>query len=422
MMFRPGRIIMLNDFCRARGGATSIALLATRLLRQRGHEVVFVTGDDGKNPMLEEIGVRTVALDSKPLLQASKYEVLRRGWWNEEGAVFLAAWIAAEGRPDDVWHLHNWSQIWSPSIFRGLKAVGDRLVVHAHDYFNACPNGAFWNYPKGERCELKPLSAACLTSGCDRRNRVQKLWRVVRHAMLGDVFQRKDAPRLLLIHPGMEPSLLRAGFHGERMETLRNPVTPFLPEPVDAGANRGFVFVGRLDAEKGALQLAQAAALAGVPVTFIGEGPQQDAVAAACPHARMTGWLDHAGIRNHAARARALVMPSRYPEPFGLVAVEALGSGIPVVASHTALLAGEIDAAGVGWSVDCSDLDAFALCLRNIHGMDDADVSAMSRKAAAAAGMMGLTPGDWCDGLEAAYARSDPGSDPHERSDHGSAA
>lgn len=398
-----GRIIMLNDRCRARGGATSIALLATRLLRERGHEVLFISGDDGENPALTEIGVKAIGLGRTALLGGSKLRVLREGIWNNAGAAFLADWIAREGRADDIWHLHNWSQIWSPSVFKGLEAVKDRLIVHAHDYFNACPNGAFWNYQQSKSCHFTPLSGACVTAHCDKRSRVQKFWRLGRQAMLRGAFTGADAPQMLLIHPAMAPALARGGIQAQKMQVLRNPVRPFAQKRILAETNQGLLFVGRLDAEKGALQLARAAALAKAPITFIGEGPEAQAISAACPHAVLTGWQDHSAIRRYAALARALVMPSVYPEPFGLVAVEALGAGLPVLASHTALLAPEITAAGAGWAVDIQNLAGFADILAQITRAPGDQIQAISIAALAAGPQLGLSPQDWVSALEEIY-------------------
>jgi glycosyltransferase involved in cell wall biosynthesis len=398
-----GRIIMLNDFSVAHGGSTGIALLATRLLRSRGHKVVFITGDSGDNAELRDLGVKVVAFGGKSLLDTPRLTALRTGLWQREARKFLSHWIANNGRPNDVWHLHNWSQIWSPSVFSALEPVMDRLVVHAHEYFNACPNGAYYDYQAESACHRVPLSLSCLTTQCDKRNRIQKVWRSSRQAMLGRTFTGPAAPPLLLIHPGMVEPFRRAGLREDRMPVLRNPVTPFDDHRIPAEANDTFVFIGRLDEEKGALPLARAAARAKVPLKVIGSGPQAEAIAKAYPGALMTGWQDHAQIRDHVRTARALVMPSVYPEPFGLVAVEAMGSGIPVVASHTALLSSEILAADAGWSVDVRDTAVFSNLLRFICDATSEEIALKSRNAFVAASHLGLSPEIWCDRLEEAY-------------------
>ena len=46
----------------------------------------------------------------------------------------------------------------------------------------------------------------------------------------------------------------------------------------------------------------------------------------------MVGWVDRAGLAALHARARVLVMASRWQEPFGIAGLEALESGVPVAA------------------------------------------------------------------------------------------
>ena len=104
-------------------------------------------------------------------------------------------------------------------------------------------------------------------------------------------------------------------------EFSRRVIEPFLParhrmypigNPVDAvreapsstsNANDTFAFIGRLSAEKGCAQLAQAATRnAGVKLTFIGDGPDREAVERANPDAEITGWLDPtAGVASETA-------------------------------------------------------------------------------------------------------------------------
>ncbi|MDG1117190.1 MAG: glycosyltransferase [Flavimaricola sp.] len=401
-----GRVIMVHDSCVARGGATAMALLATRLLRERDVSVVFVTGDTGENEYLRSHGVEVVSFGGTPLLQGSRIATARNGLWNSRARAFLAHWIAQNGRPDDVWHLHNWSQIWSPSIFSALAPVMRRLVVHAHDYFNACPNGTFYDYQLEEVCRRVPLSASCLTTNCDRRSALQKVWRSGRQALLGRTFTTADAPPLLLIHPGMAPAFLRSGFCADRMPVLRNPSTPFTDKRIAAEHNKTLVYIGRLDQEKGAVQLARAAAMAKVPLKVIGSGPEEAAIALANPEAQLTGWQNHTQIREHVAGARALIMPSLYPEPFGLVAVEAMGSGLPVVASHTALLAPEIVASGSGWSVDVRDVDGLSNILRTVADAPARDIAEKSLNAFSSSRLLASTPEAWCDELLGIYRRA----------------
>ena len=318
------RIVVVNDDSIARGGTAVLAVMSAKALAARGHEVIWLCGDAGANPSLAEAGIEVVALGSRPLLDLPARAALVSGVHNAPAARMIRAFLAERDTPDTVYHVHSWAQIFSPALFPALAPVGKRALLHAHDMFLACPNGVFMDYRKNQPCTRRPVSAACVATHCDKRSYAQKLWRVARGARviraLGDL---SGWGGIVVIHPAMKAKLARAGYPEARMHTVRNPVVPFSAVRIRAEDNRGLLYVGRLEADKGVGELASAAARAGVPLTLVGEGPMRAEISARYPAARLAGWVDKAGIAPFAAEARALVMPSRHPEPFALVIAEA---------------------------------------------------------------------------------------------------
>jgi glycosyltransferase involved in cell wall biosynthesis len=95
-------------------------------------------------------------------------------------------------------------------------------------------------------------------------------------------------------------------------------------------------------------------------------------------------------------------MPSRYPEPFGLVAGEALWSGLPVILAETALIAPAVVAKGAGLACDPRDEGALAEAMGRIV-RDDEGTRRMSLNAFATMGDLGLGPAAWIDRLLDTY-------------------
>jgi len=118
-----------------------------------------------------------------------------------------------------------------------------------------------------------------------------------------------------------------------------------LPPPVPR--ERMILFAGRIVADKGpdAFVSACAAALPHLPgwhAVMIGadrfraDSPDTDFVrtvraAAAAASVQMLGYCDHPDVLAAMGRAMIIVVPSRWPEPFGLVALEALASGAALI-------------------------------------------------------------------------------------------
>lgn len=411
------QLVIINDFSIKRGGATGLALLCAQRIRDAGVPVTFISGDDGAEATLKSAGIEHIALGNVPFAQRRTISGVARGIWNTAAERSISDWIARHDDGDTVYHLHGWHSILSPSVFSALKRVRGRTVVHAHDFFLVCPNGAFMHFPENRVCNLRPLSAACITSNCDRRHYSHKLLRVVRQEVQNRVARAQPASRLargseqarddvdvMLIHPAMKSFFQRAGWPSERLVVVPNPCVPFSRDQVPASKNRAFFFVGRLDQEKGARDFAEAAQIAGVPAVIVGEGPERAALEAQFPEIEFTGWRAGPEIGALVQTARCLVMPSRYPEPFGLVAVEALSSGIPVIAAAHCLIAHDIESKGMGISVDTRDHAAFAAALRTIAG-DDAMVDEMSRRAVAQVGELCNNLDQWGKALIEQYER-----------------
>jgi glycosyltransferase involved in cell wall biosynthesis len=120
-----------------------------------------------------------------------------------------------------------------------------------------------------------------------------------------------------------------------------------IPNPIDVRAwplrehkDDYLLWVGRMTAEKGPHRAIAAARAAGVPLVLAGvtqPGQQAFFDREVAPHVdgervRFLGEVGGSLKRSVFAGARALLMPIRWEEPFGMVMVEALACGTPVIA------------------------------------------------------------------------------------------
>jgi glycosyltransferase involved in cell wall biosynthesis len=120
-----------------------------------------------------------------------------------------------------------------------------------------------------------------------------------------------------------------------------------IPNPIDVGAwplrehkDDYLLWVGRMTAEKGPHRAIAAARAAGVPLVLAGviqPGQQTFFDREVAPYidghrVRFAGEVTGLVKRSLFAGARGLLMPIRWEEPFGMVMVEALACGTPVIA------------------------------------------------------------------------------------------
>ncbi len=401
---RLPKVVIINDFSVARGGATALALLSARYLKEMGHEVTFISGDQGDAGELEQLGIKTVWLGGRKINEMNKLRAAKDGLFNQSAAQAVSDYIDAYDDDDTIYHMHVWSQILSPSVFDALKRVAHRTFVHAHDFFLTCPNGALFDFREQRPCPLTPSSTACLLKQCDKRAYLHKLWRFSRHSIVRRYFGPSVKwAGVVSLHPDMDALLKRGGMEGQRIVSVRNPAVAFSDERVTAEDNDVFAFMGRIETGKGVDVLCAAARQANVKLRVIGNFTENEDLRRQYPEVEFTGWVDRKDAKAHLKDVRALVMPSQFTEPFGLVAAEGSASGLPVVVSDTAVIAREVGEMGLGLATDVSSADSLAQSLKQMAETPRSKIKAMSETAFNARRTFANTPQDWARGLQKLY-------------------
>lgn len=158
-----------------------------------------------------------------------------------------------------------------------------------------------------------------------------------------------------------------------RCEIIPNPFRTDVFRVTNSGPRpRTLVFVGRLVSDKGADLLLEALAALHrdgleVDLTIVGEGPERPVLEALSRELNLDHCVTFAGIRQGEELGRLLnehqimVVPSRWPEPFGVVALEGLASGCVVIGSAEGGLAEAIGPAGITFPNGRADLLAAAV-------------------------------------------------------------
>jgi glycosyltransferase involved in cell wall biosynthesis len=132
--------------------------------------------------------------------------------------------------------------------------------------------------------------------------------------------RRRGIPRVGLWRRGVDVNLF--GPH----QRTQGPVPP--------GGRRVALYVGRVAAEKGLDSLAPLAATPTTEVVIVGDGPHRDNLRQRLPTARFAGLLRGDALARAYADADVFVFPST-TDTLGLVLLEALASGLPVVAADS---------------------------------------------------------------------------------------
>ncbi|MBC7799190.1 MAG: glycosyltransferase [Gemmatimonadaceae bacterium] len=398
----PLTVLVLNDFCHVQGGASKVAIDEAVALAQSGARVIFVGAVGPVCDALAAAPLETVCLNQPELLSAGKHPMaLLQSMWNQPARRRITALLHGLDPARTIVHLHGYTKALSTSPMLAVRDAGFAAVCTLHDFYTACPNGAFFDYAKQEPCTRRALSASCIAANCDKRAYAHKLFRIVRGVAQRDVARFPTSVRDYITLSDRSASILRDYLpHDAKLHALGNVIDAAPAPAVDAAASSQVVFVGRLDVEKGVVLLAEAAAAIDLPVTFVGDGPLRTQIEAT-PGMTVTGWLPGSDVKRHLAAARCLVFPSLWYEAYGLVVAEAAAQGVPAIVSDISAAAERVGHGTTGWHFRSGDAQALQDALTRVR--DDAAIRAAGSAAYSAFWSDPPTPAAHTAGLLAIY-------------------
>lgn len=297
---------------------------------------------DQESAFLQDAGVEVERFlrhsdDIARMSLPAKAAVPLRVPWNPQARAALADALRAS-RPDVV-HIHSTFPLLSPSVLAACADVGVPVVATLHNYTQVCAPGTF--YRAGRVCTDcaggSPLPA--VLNGCYRGSPLATL-PVAVSLVANRTRWWTGVTRFLCLSASQRNLLVQSGMPAERMAVHHNIV----PDPGvrRSGSAEHVLYLGRMTEEKGLRtlmaaweRLAQRGG-ATLPLALAGAGPMEAEVTAWAqgrPDARYLGLQSRAQCAALLASAAAVVVPSVWLEAFGLVVVEAMAAGVPVIAS-----------------------------------------------------------------------------------------
>jgi glycosyltransferase involved in cell wall biosynthesis len=214
----------------------------------------------------------------------------------------------------DLVHTQN---VMNPTTL--METNKHRSIVTVQDHRVFCP-GPGKTLPSGEACTEEMNASRCSECLPDA---------AYRNRMLQLTQQRLEALR------SADLVITLSAYMANELEKLNVSNVHVLPPPIETDeepvmAGHGFLIAGRLVQHKGTTLAHQAWRASGTnhPLRVAGLGREAEHLEGSEP----LGWLDRTSLRHALRQSRALLFPTRWQEPFGIIGVEALSAGTPVIA------------------------------------------------------------------------------------------
>jgi glycogen(starch) synthase len=331
----------------AAGGTAAHVDGLSHALQGLGHDVVVVTrrvpGTE-RDAMIGDVRVIRADIDL-PWLDGNLVASIA----SANHAMVAAAGVLGDWRPDIV-HAHDWQAAWAADVIGTIAAAP--IVTTFHGTERGRHGGHLKPGPSTEINSVEWWQAY-------RSSRMTAATKLMVREIV-DGFE-VDPGHVTRIPGGIDPAWWRAAS----------------PDEAEVTGRSGLVLAwGRVQYEKGFQILARAVGelryrIGGLECMIAGRGSylpelqSQVDVAGVGDIIELPGFVSDNQLRAATHRAGCIVIPSLY-EPFGVVALEALASGAPLIVADTGGLAELVGGTGSALLFEPGNADQLADCIERV--------------------------------------------------------
>lgn len=403
------KILQINKFHFIKGGSERHVFDLSKKLKEAGHIVIHFSMEDSRNVVNADTSKKYFI---KNIDFKFSIKNIVKLFYNYD-AVKKIKKIIKEEKPDIV-HLHNFAHHFSPVILSVIKKHHIPMVQTLHDYKLICPN--YKLFSQGETCMRCKGGKYynCTIRKCMKDSYLKSLLATVEayYTKFFKFYSKID----FFIAPSeyMKDRILEFGYPESKVRTIYNFIDvenkknkKFGNGEINTKDEENFIFYfGRLSDEKGVCFLIEALQKVKnekLKLKIAGNGPSLEKLRKKVEKLKLgervefLGFLDKKEVNSYIDKAKAMVMPSIWPENMPYSLLEAMARAKIVIASRVGGMPELIDGES-GMTFKSEDLDDL---VKKIEDLDFIDREKMQRKARER--VMQLSSNNYLDKLEEIY-------------------
>lgn len=349
-------LLFLNTYCGYLGGVEQNIANAAKGLRKRGHQctLIYQKETDTRADDYQQLFDHVVLAPTGKELTAVLKDLIQK-------------------KSRDALYVHKIDSV------KPLLPLKDsiRMVRMIHDHDECCPRrhkyyvfpNRICNHPAGLRCwadlaflERDPQARL----GLHFKNLTAHKKELIRNRDLFDAY--------LIGSRFMQEELIMNGFDPEKINCLPPCVELSDRKPSPVPDSHEILYVGQLIKGKGVDLLLHSLTYISEPfhLTIAGSGNARESLKELTKKLDLdesvdfAGWVSPKELDILYDRCRVLAVPSRWAEPFGMIGLEAMQRGRPVVAFDVGGIPDWLESGITGYTVPEEDVEKFADALNRL--------------------------------------------------------
>ena len=351
------KILHVNNKFHFQGGSEQYLYAICRELAREGHENAVVHGSAGSTHDDAEVSGAYYIHGLNEFNRGLRHEL--RGQ--------IQAIVEREG--PDIVYLHN---ITNPYLVEAMTELRP-VVKYVHDHEFYCAKGI--RIVNNELCTNSFLPRCVMNAVRGNgylcmggRSRPMAVASTVRKMFLNRRAHQRIS-HFIVAGSHMQGSLISQGVREDRITVI--PYFTEIPENVtpDSGSST-ILFVGRISPEKGLEIFLESLSLLEQDFRFLIAGDGDPGYISVLRKSirkkrleekvEFAGWVGNSEIGSYLERSAFLVVPSIWPEPFGIVGIEAMAHSRPAMAFNVGGISGWLEDRKTGFLIKRNDTREFA--------------------------------------------------------------
>lgn len=354
------RVLIVHNYYQIPGGEDTVVLNEKKMLEENGHKVFMYTrhNDEIKKKSI----IRKLMLPFETIYSFKTKRDIKR--------------IIKEKNIDIV-HVHNTFPLISPSVYGASKKAGAKVVQTVHNFRLLCPAATFVRDNKiCEDCVNKGLINS-IKHNCYRNSKLQTIISALMlkfNRVIGSYKKVDGYIALTEFNKNKLSSLIPKEKIFVKPNFCRKPNIQIVP----IEEREYFIFLGRLDKLKGVNLLVEAwKDIKDEKLIIVGTGPEEKYLESyikenKMENVKLLGYKEKDEAMELLSKAKALIFPSQCYEAFGLVLIEALKLGVPIIANNIGSISEIInnEKLGIIEAINCKK-DIYDLVYRFLASYDN---------------------------------------------------